>query len=38
VAATILYPFSAVRLPGDALAGIGDYFTSLRALAELTRC
>ena len=35
VAATILYPFQrAVQLPGEALASVGDYFTSLRALSE----
>jgi rod shape-determining protein MreC len=35
VAATILYPLQrAAQLPGEALTGIGDYFTSLRALAE----
>jgi len=35
VAATILYPFQrAAQLPGDALASVGDYFTSLRALSE----
>ncbi len=35
VAATILYPLQrAAQLPGQALAGVGDYFTSLRALSE----
>ena len=35
VAATILYPLQrAAQLPGQVLAGVGDYFTSLRAFSE----
>jgi rod shape-determining protein MreC len=35
VAATILYPFQrAVQWPGEALAGVADYFTSLSAVTE----
>ena len=35
VAATILYPFQrAAQWPGEAVAGIADYFTSLRSVTE----
>jgi rod shape-determining protein MreC len=35
IAATILYPLQrAAQLPGETLAGAGNYFTSLRSLAE----
>jgi len=35
IAATILYPLQrAAQLPGETLAGVGNYFTSLRSLAE----
>ena len=35
MAATVLYPLQrAAQLPGEALAGVGGYFTSLRSLAE----
>jgi rod shape-determining protein MreC len=35
VAVTILYPLQrAAQLPGEAMAGVGDYFTSLHSLSE----